>query len=222
MRATTLKLRRRITRFLVLAAILGSAILLSGCLDIVQYISGSATEIDVYFRLTLQKSIFGLASAFGDAPQDLDKMFKEQFDLNEEDVLADLPPGVVAEFQPVNTDLEFGFEMRYSVPRGILSSLSDTEAVFVPRVSPWGISIPFGEGGGSGESDQFAEAFLGSAKYRLMISKRLVSRISEARVQAGPESVPISVTDLPDIWLLEFPMSLWYSSDHLATLEILF
>ncbi len=222
MSSSTMSIGRRFARVLAASGILVVAILLSGCLDIVQYISGSATDIDVYFRLTLQKSIFGLASAFGDGPQDLDAMFEEQFDLNEEEVLADLPPGVVADFKPVNTDLEFGFEIRYSAPREVLNSLPDTEAFFVPRVSPWGISIPLGEGNGSEESDEFADAFLGSAKYRLMISKRLVSRISEARVLAGPKSVSISVTDLPDVWLLEFPMSLWYSSEYLPTLEILF
>ncbi len=43
-----------------------------------------------------------------------------------------------------------------------------------------------------------------------------------ARVLAGPESVPVNITDLPDVWLLEFPLSLWYSSDYTPTLEILF
>ncbi|MCK4514918.1 MAG: hypothetical protein KAU31_06650 [Spirochaetaceae bacterium] len=221
MRTIRVNVRRRIGRALAGSAVLISAVLLSGCLDIVQYISGSASEIDVYFRLTLQKSLFEMGNALGGAPQDLDLMF-EGFELNEEEVVAELPPGVAADFQPVNTDLEIGFELRYTVARAVLDSLSDTEAAFVPRVSKYGIRIPFSEGNGSGESDEFADAFLGSTKYRLMISKRLVSRISEARVLAGPESVSVSVTDLPDVWLLEFPLSLWYGSDYRATLEILF
>ena len=66
------------------------------------------------------------------------------------------------------------------------------------------------------------DAFLGGTKYRLMISKRLVSRISEARVLTGPDSIPIGITDLPDVWLIEFPISLWYGAEHSSTLEILF
>ena len=213
--------RRRIVRFLATLVLLVAVVLLSGCIDLVQYISGSASEVDVYFRLTMQKSIFEMASAFGEEPQDLDAMF-EEFDLNEEDVVAELPQGVVANFESINSDSEFGFELRYSASRAALDSLQDGEAAFVPRVSPWGILIPLAEGNGSAESDEFADAFLGSAKYRLMISKRLVSRVSEARVLSGPVSIPISVTELPDVWLLEFPMNLWYSSDYSATVEILF
>ena len=217
----TLNAKRRIGRFLAVSALLVSVVLLSGCLDIVQYVSGSASEIEVYFRLTLQKSVFEMANALGGEQQDLDEIF-EGFDLNEDDIFAELPPGVVANYEPVNTDFELGFELRYSAPRSALDMLPDGEAAFVPRVSPWGISIPLGEGTGSGESDEFADAFLGSAKYRLMISKRLVSRISEARVLIGPESVSIRVTDLPDVWLLEFPLSLWLSSTYAPTVEILY
>lgn len=222
MQANMLGTGRATIRFLAASAVLVTVILLSGCLDIVQYISGSASDIDVYFRVTLQKSVFALASTFGDAPQDLDQMFEDEFNLNEEDVVAELPPGVLADFQSINTDFEFGFELRYSVPRAVLDSLPDAEAAFVPRVSPQGIWIPLGEGNEAGESDEFASAFLGGTKYRLMISKRLVSRISEARVLAGPKSVPVGVTDLPDVWLIEFPISLWYGSEHSSTLEILF
>ena len=222
MRKATLNAGGRVVRTLSVVAILGRVILLSGCLDIIQYVSGSGSEIEVYFRLTLQKSVFELGSAFGDAPQDLAKMFESEFNLNEEEVMSELPPGVEAEFEPISTDYEVGFELRYSAPRALLDSLPDTEAVFVPRVSAWGMIIPLGEGNGAGDSDEFADAFLGSSKYRLMISKRLVSRVSQARVLAGPDSFPVSVTDLPDVWLLEFPMSLWFGSEYSPILEILF
>jgi hypothetical protein len=213
--------RRRTFRLFAVLVLLAAAVMLSGCIDVVQYISGSALNIDVYFRLTMQKSIFELAGAFGEEPQDLDAMF-EEFDLNEDDVVASLPPGVEAGFDSINSDSEFGFELRYSAPRSALDSLEDGEAEFVPRISPWGIVIPLGEGNGSADSDEFADAILGSAKYRLLISKRLVSRVSEARILAGPVSTPVSVTELPDVWLLEFPMNLWYASDYAPTVEILF
>jgi len=214
--------RPGIIRIAVLAVLASAALLLSGCIDIVQYVSGTGSDIDVFFRLTLQKGIFEMANAFGDQPQDLDSMFEEEFNLDEDEVISELPPGVSADFTSVNSDSEFGFELRYSASRKALDGLSDDEAAFVPRVSPQGIVIPLPEGNGSAETDEFANAFLGSAKYRLMISKRLVSRISDARIISGPDSTSISVTDLPDVWLLEFPIGLWYASDYSPRVEILF
>jgi len=194
---------------------------LFGCLDVVQYVSGTATEIDVYFRLTLQKSIFELANSMGDEPQDLNKMFEEQFNLEEGEVLDELPPGVEADFASLNTESEFGFVLTYTVPRALIDELSDDEAAFVPRVSPWGMFIPLSAGEGQ-DTDEFAQAFLGSAKYRLMISKRLVARVSAARVVSSERSVDVSVTDLPDVWLVEFPVSLWFGASGTPSLQILF
>ena len=149
-------------------------------------------------------------------------MFAEEFNLNEDEVLKELPAGVTAEFNMVNSDSEFGFELMYTASRVELGRLSESEAAFVPRVTPWGMTIPLSEGGGSEESDEFAGALLGSAKYRLMISKMLVSRISDARIIAGEESHPVTITDLPDIWLLEFPIGAWYSSDGTSRVEVVF
>lgn len=193
---------------------------LGGCLDVVQYVSGTATEIDVYFRLTLQKSVFELANSMSDQAQDLESMFGE-FNLEEGEVLNEMPEGVRAEYAPINSTTEFGFELSYTAPRDLLDGLEDDEAAFVPRVSPWGLSIPLNEGEGDG-SDQFADAFLGSTKYRLMISKRLVSRVSSARIVTGDESIPVTITELPDLWLVEFPVNQWFSAAGAPTLEVRF
>lgn len=207
----------------ILAAAGMSVVLLglAGCIDVVQYLSGSADDVDIYFRLTLQKSVFELVNALGDAPQDMDEIFKD-FNLNEDEVVRELPPGVEADYRPVNTDFDYGFELRYSVPRSILGATSEPGNPFIPLLTPRGLSIPLSEGNGSSETDEFASAFLGSAKYRLFISKRLVSRVSAARILAGPESTAVTITDLPDVWLLEFPLSLWYTSDYSPVLEVLF
>lgn len=212
--------RGRAVRIAALAVVLGAAVLLTGCLDVVQYISGTSNEIDVYFRFTLQKGIFELAGQMGGEPANTDEMY-EEFDLNEEEVTAELPPGVDASFRSINNESEFGFELEYTAARSAIDALDEGEADFVPRITPQGISIPLGEGN-EGESDEFADAFLGSAKYRIMISKMLVSRISRARIVAGDEARPIVVTELPDIWLLEFPVSYWFNSAELPVVEVLF
>lgn len=212
---------RRTRRILAAAGVAAVILGLSGCIDVVQYLSGSADDVDIYFRLTLQKSVFELVNALGDAPQDMDEIFRD-FNLNEDEVVRELPSGVEADYRPVNTDYDYGFELRYSVPRSVLGAVSDQGGPFIPRLTPRGLSVPLSEGNGSAETDEFASAFLGSAKYRLFISKRLVSRVSAARILAGPQSTPVTITDLPDVWLLEFPLSVWYTSDYSPVLEVLF
>jgi hypothetical protein len=213
---------KRVIRIALVLGIAAVAIGLTGCLDVVQYISGNSSEIEVYLRLTLQKSVFELANSMSDEPDDLDSMFEEEFDLNENEVLGELPPGVNARFERVNSDYEFGFVLSYTAPRELLASVPADEGAFVPRITPQGMTIPLGEGGDDGGGDQFVDAFLGSAKYRLLISKRLVSRISAARLYAGPDSVPVTVIDLPDVWLLEFPVSEWFGAAESPSVEILF
>lgn len=211
---------------LLIAIAAGIGLTLTGCLDVVQYVSGGGSdEIEVYLRLTLQKSIFELAGSMGGEAQDLDQMFEEQFDLDEEDVVAELPPGVAARYERVNTAHEFGFVLSYSAPRSVLGSLPESEGAFVPRVTQRGMVIPLGpsgESGDAGDGDQFADAFLGSSKYRLMVSKRLVSRVSQAWIHTGADSVSLTVIDLPDIWLIEFPVSLWFTAESDASVEVVF
>lgn len=197
----------------------------TGCVDVVQYISGSGGDIDVYLRLTLQKSAFEMGNAFSDEPQDIDSMFEEEFDFEEDNVLNELPPGVSAEFAQVNDEFEYGFELSYSASRAALNAVESDEAAFVPRIGSRGITIPLGESGGAGggsEDDQFAAAFLGGAKYRVFVSKMLVSRVSEAFLVRSAERVPVSVLEFPDVWMVQFPVSLWLMSDEPPVLEIEF
>lgn len=206
--------------------IAGIALVTTGCVDVVQYISGSGSTIDVYLRLALQKSAFEMANSFSDEPQDMDEMFDDEFELNREEVLGELPEGISATYDQINTQFEYGFELGYSAPRSMLAELEGEGAAFVPRVGTRGMTIPLAEGGGGGggggsqEGDEFAAAFLGGAKYRVFVSKRLVSRISSARLAGGQTSTEVTVMDLPDVWMVQFPVSLWLMSEETPTLEI--
>lgn len=225
-----MKNRSRAGRALrVVAIVVVVTIALAGCVDVVQYISGTGSTIDVYLRLTLQKSAFEMANSFSDEPQDLDEMFDEEFDLDRENVLNELPPGVEATFETVNDEFEYGFVLSYSATREVLAGAAEGgDGAFVPRVTPRGMTIPLaqstegGEGASQGQGDEFANAFLGGSKYRMLISRRLVSRISSARLVSGDESIPVSVIELPDVWMVQFPVSLWLMSQEGATIEIAF
>lgn len=216
-------------RSLITAAVVALFLLLVGCIDVVQYISGDSNSIDVYLRLTLQKSAFEMASAFGDETQDLEQMFEDDFDLNEAEVLGEMPPGVDASFEQINTEFEYGFELRYSAPRGTFAELSAAGGAnggaFVPRVTSRKMVIPLSEGEGNeggGEGDEFAAAFLGGAKYRVFVSKRLVSRISAAYLDDGGEAIDLEVTELADVWMIAFPVSLWLSGEGIPSVHIVY
>lgn len=217
---------RRGARAAALTAV--GLLLLTGCVDVVQYISGSGSTIDVYLRLTLQKSAFEMANSMSGEPQDLDEMFDEEFELDRETVIEELPPGIDATYDTVSDEFEYGFELRYSASREALERASQSEeGAFVPRIDRRGMTIPLAEGGGASEdsdpqSDQFASAFLGGAKYRVFISRRLVSRVSAARLVSGDTSTDITVIELPDVWMIQFPVSLWLMSEETPSIEIVY
>ncbi|MFW5688556.1 MAG: hypothetical protein ACOC1U_03205 [Spirochaetota bacterium] len=200
----------------------------TSCVDVVQYISGTGSTIDVYVRFALQKSAFEMANSFSDEPQDLDEMFEEEFEINEAEVIEELPPGVTADYRSLNTDFEYGFEVNYSASRETLASLPDDSGAFVPKVTSRGMTILLAEpggsegGGGGGEGDEFAAAFLGGAKYRVFVSRRLVSRISAARLVSGSTSTEVTVIELPDVWMVQFPTSLWLMAEETPSLEIVY
>ncbi|TVQ18193.1 MAG: hypothetical protein EA382_17985 [Spirochaetaceae bacterium] len=212
---------RRVRTAVTIAAV---AVVVSGCVDVVQYISGSGSTIDVYLRFALQKSAFEMANAFSDQPQNLDQMFAEEFNLERAQVLATLPEGIAADYRALNTEFEYGFELSYSADRDVLARV-DGAGAFVPRIGPSGMSIPLAEssgGGDGGEGDQFAAAFLGGAKYRVFVSRRLVSRVSSARLVTAQQAIDVSVVELPDVWMIEFPVSLWLMAAETPTLEVVF
>lgn len=220
---------RRVSRAARTAALtLLSAVVLTGCVDVVQYVSGSGSTIDVYLRLTLQKSAFEMANSMSPEPQELDEMFDDEFELDRETVLEELPPGIDATYEMVNDEFEYGFELSYSASRDALARASGTEeGAFVPRIDRQGMTIPLAEGGGNGQesdpqSDQFANAFLGGAKYRVFISRRLVSRVSSARLVFDDRSTEVTVIELPDVWMVQFPVSLWLMSGETPSIEIIY
>lgn len=214
---------RRYGRLLLAAA--AALLVLTGCVDVVQYISGTGSTIDVYLRLTLNKGAFEMANSMSDEPEDLEQMFEEDFDLEEQEVLGQLPPGVDASFETVNDEFEYGFVLSYSADRGTLADLGGEAGAFVPQVGARGMTIPLAEGGEGGQAeggqgDQFAAAFLGGSKYRVFVSRRLVSRISSAHLVTDQGSTEVSVIELPDVWMVQFPVALWLMSPSAPSLEI--
>ena len=208
-------------RVLLALLVVGTLLVLGGCVDVLQYISGTSYSVSVFTRFTLQKSIFEAAAAFGgDSSQTMPDL-SEEIPLDQATITDEMPPWLDASFEPIDTEMEYGFEMRYTAPREELARLPDDEAGLVPRVLIDRITIPLSAGSET-PNDPFSTALLGSAKYRLMISKLFLSRVSAAYLVDGDEMNELAVTDLPDVWLIEFPMSLWFGATGTPRIEVWF
>jgi hypothetical protein len=84
------------------------------------------------------------------------------------------------------------------------------------------ISLPVQESENAGGEDE-GDAFLASAKYRLIVGKeicpdnpRFVVRNRAGEVLDEPE-----VLDVPEVYVAEFPLMLWLSSQESLELAIL-
>ena len=202
-------------------AIVVAVLMLGGCLDVLQYVSGTSYDVTVFTRFTIERSVFQVAAAMGADPSEMEMEMTEELPLDEAAVTGELPEWLSAEFNTIDTPMEYGFELRYTAPREQLARLRDDEAELVPRVGRSSMVIPL-SGGSDTSSDPVAGAMLGTAKYRLMISKLFLSRVSAAHLVDGEEVHELTVTDLPDVWLIEFPISLWFGAGEAPRIEVIY
>ncbi|TVR71793.1 MAG: hypothetical protein EA427_04070 [Spirochaetaceae bacterium] len=177
---------------------------LTGCLEVVQHVgAGPDDSLENYVRVTLQRSIFAFAEAFGgEAMSDDD--FAREFGMTESEVLQDIPEGVSARFEQVITDYDYGFALRTTTARAFQTN----EAPLIPFVRGNELLIPLPAGDEDGMDE--AAFFLASAKYRIILDKSIWPVVRSAHVLgAGGEPAPIDVTEFRSVWLLEFPVILW-------------
>lgn len=177
---------------------------LTGCLEVVQHVgTGPDNAMENHVRVTLQRSIFSFAEAFGGEAM-TDDDFAREFGMTESDVLKDVPEGVSASFEPVITEYDYGFSLRTTTSR----TFRTDDAPLIPYIEGNEIRIPLPAGDEEGLEE--AAFFLASAKYRIILDKSLWPTVSSAFVRgAGGEPGPIDVTEFQSVWLLEFPVILW-------------
>lgn len=116
---------------------------------------------------------------------------------------------------PIDTEFEAGFEISFDInPK----TASEEEKIFLPKKSGTEYFIPFMLGYDFSdredlnetdyESEAIAKAIMSTAKFRVMISKDIISSINEAYLDGIEEddSFVISVFDYGNNFCLEIPV----------------
>jgi hypothetical protein len=192
-------------KFLLLSIILLVVFSLTSCIDYVQSISYKDGKYHFYNKVTFSKLLMEMSD------EDVDD-FMEEFD---EDVVSSLPDFVSA--NPVETDLEVGAEISFSInPK----EATEEQKTFLPKKSGNKYFIPFmfSEEFSSGdfddyEDDELAFAIFSSAKCRVLISKKIISKIEDAYFEGtDDENFEIPVFDYGDSFCLEIPFVIFFES----------
>lgn len=201
-------------KFVRAIIVLTATLMFTGCIDVLHYIGRSGDgEPMAVVKLTLEKAIFQWAASMGgsDMPT-TDEELEEEFDLSEAEVTEDLPDGLEVVYSTVNSSTDFGFqlELRRS------AESSDGEALpWLPHVAGDGtLRIPLPEQEAEDAADGEGEAFLASAKYRLIAGKSLCPEDPRFAIHGNGEEldVQLETMELPEVYLVEFPLMLWLSS----------
>jgi hypothetical protein len=204
--------KKLVRAFIVLMAVF----MLTGCIDVLHYIGRNGDgEPMAVVKLTLEKAIFQWAASMGgsDMPT-TNEEFEQEFDLSEEEVTEELPDGLEVVYSTVNSSTDFGFQLELTRRAGA----DDGEALpWLPQVAEDGslrISLPEQDAEGATESE--GEAFLASAKYRLIAAKSLCPENPRFAVLGSGEELDarLDVLELPEVYLVEFPLMLWLSSSE--------
>jgi len=205
----------RRSRYSVILLIIGLAfaLLLNGCIDMLHYVGSSENRTIVNVRFTLQKMIFQMMAQVG-GEEITEKDFESDFDLSEDRVLSQFPEGTEVMFSPINNETDFGFDVELHLDVDSLNKVlaEDPDAPFLPISMEQGYRIvlpPMGSDTGDSADNEFAAAFFASSKYRLLISKGYIPEIEKVILRSGDDTFVPSIKELPEVYLVEFPLALW-------------
>ncbi len=195
---------------LVLAAIL--SITLTSCFDITQSVSLIDGRYNVSVKCGFDRNMLYLADADEDSlTEELNKL---ESDIQNESY------HIV--FNRIDTGNEMGFFLRFdcSGDEDVTSDLAN----FLPYRDRRGLKFPLvlGEEIGQTEVDDpldIAATVLSIAKYRLMVDKNVIERISSAAVidKDSRHSVNVSFYDFGAYYLIDVPVNVLYGSKWIYT-----
>ena len=120
----------------------------------------------------------------------------------------------------IRSEYECGFAFSLEYDRSIdIEEASNSQGMpFFAQIKDEALRITLpGMGEGDG-MDEMALMFLSSSKYRLTISKSVIESISNVVLQGKESTTNLEFMDLPDIFLVEMPISLLFNSEDNLTL----
>jgi hypothetical protein len=211
-------------KILLISGILITVLLMSGCIEVFQYVSIKNGEVDLSIKYVIQKSIIEMGSAFSGEEVDYDDFLGEG-----EDIFEGLG-NISGEMTQINTALEVGMEMRIQGSLDELRELVESDQIpFLPERagSTFYLNIP-GMGSSDSEDDGMAAAFLASAKYRILVDlSGDLSSVSSARLLLDEDAdyedfdeTIISATIYGQSMMIEIPMLILFMSDEALQIEL--
>lgn len=191
-------------RYLLICTII-CAMLFTSCFDSLESITYSNGEYVITTRFTISKTTLEMATESDESGVTADSILKEMTDL--------FPSN--ASIEKVDTDTDFGI----SVTMKVKPNTKDENAKgFLPTISTDASYFQFNPI----ESDYFSNAeegianlMLASAKWRILISKKVMPTIKSAHLKyfLSGDKIYFPVVDLIDMYYIEIPFSLLILDD---------
>ncbi|MFP4363335.1 MAG: hypothetical protein ACLFR1_05650 [Spirochaetia bacterium] len=195
------------------------SMLLTGCLDVLQSVDESNGVITVRYRITLSKSISAMAESMGGSDgSSPEEDFSSELGLDE--IEQQIPEGIDFDISEIDTPHDMGVDVIMRADRRQAGQFPQ----WFPRITNTMVRIPLFPSNSEDptaspdpQEAQFAEALLGSRKYRLIISQDICPPNPEFLLaeQGGRELEPIEGIELGDVYLIEIPLMLWFTPDPL-------
>lgn len=206
---------KNMKKILSMSIIVLAVSLFTGCIDVIQVVSIKNGTIHTSVRYSLQKAIFELGASFSGEEIDYDEMLEIG-----DDTFAQIG-GVSGEVKKYETPYDIGAEITFIGDQRTLTSMLEDEVEFIPikKNNAYYIEIPLlGESGEDVDENELG--FLGSSKYRLVVSlSDDLRNISKADITLhlsnGFNSLlttesGISISTIGSIMMIEIPMSVLF------------
>ena len=193
-----------------------AALLLGACLDVTQYISKDKQGLtNVYLKVGIAKSLMELAKL---ESSEFEDPFESLRGLQAEDVFKGLPAGTQMTTDKIDNDFEYGFSLSIALDfqAQIKKGLIDPSQInpFVPIDRGTKVTIDLPPPDGSESKNPVTDSMMKSFKYRLIVAKTYMPKISRVIVSTNSFDYKPELVSLSDIYLIEMPIGYLIASDE--------
>jgi hypothetical protein len=200
-----------------------SILSLFGCLDIYEHVSKEANgNINVYLKLTVAKSLLSMSNSGSDTANA--NPFDSITGPNGSEITKEITDVLKGTLTKVDTELETGLAIQLSLnlkSKDVQSYLQSDDVPLLPKIDDKKIVFSFSNPNTSStEDNQMGMALLSSYKFRLTISKSVCSSISKVILSTDELDYKPQIISLPDMYLIEVPLSYLMKSSQKTELII--
>jgi hypothetical protein len=193
------------------------SLVLSGCIDIFQYITKDENGIHRNtIKVSVSKAVFEMANSFSDSDDKIDyeKLFDESSSIDKITYNQ-----FNATIKPINDMMDFGYLFDMSLDyqdKSIVNEINRSNSSFMPKYNGKNIVIHIdclSKEPASTDDNGLSDAFLSTGKYRLIISKKCIANIDRVALKIDGLEEDIDFIDLYDEYLIEISMPIIFLSD---------